>query len=128
DAFALPDAVTEQADVVYLDPPYNQHPYASNYHVLNSLVQWDQPNLPAATERGFKSAIRPDWCERRSPFNSRPDSADAMARLLARFDARHLLISYSTDGMIALERLLADASEHGALSRSEEHTSELQSR
>jgi len=120
DAFALPDALQAalptSPDVVYLDPPYNQHPYASNYHVLNSLVQWDQPELPPPTERGYKSAIRPDWRERRSPFNARRDSADAMTRLLTRFDARHLLISYSTDGLIPLERLLGDASEHGALS------------
>ena len=116
DAFDLPNALPQRPDVVYLDPPYNQHPYASNYHVLNSLVQWDQPELPPATTRGFKAAIRPDWRERRSQFNERRGSADAMRRLLGGIDARHLLISYSTDGLIPVERLLADAGEHGELS------------
>jgi adenine-specific DNA-methyltransferase len=115
DAFDLRGAIAERPDVAYLDPPYNQHPYASNYHVLNSLVQWDQPDLPPATQRGFKAAIRPDWRERRSRFNERHGAADAMQRLMASMDARHLLISYSTDGWIPLERLLHDASEHGAL-------------
>jgi adenine-specific DNA-methyltransferase len=113
--FELPKVLKSRPDVVYLDPPYNQHPYASNYHVLNSLVQWDQPDLPPATRRGFKAAIRPDWRERRSTFNARGGSADAMSRLLTSIDAHHVLISYSTDGLIPLERLLADAGQLGAL-------------
>lgn len=116
DAFALEDAIDGHVDIAYIDPPYNQHPYASNYHVLNSLVQWDQPDLPPPTERGFKAAIRPDWRERRSPFNERLRAAEAMSQLLQHMPARHLLLSYSTDGWIPLERLLTDAGAHGALS------------
>ena len=29
-------------DIAYLDPPYNQHPYGSNYHVLNTVALWGQ--------------------------------------------------------------------------------------
>lgn len=115
DAFELQQTFAQRPDVIYLDPPYNQHPYASNYHVLNSLVQWDQPELPPPTTRGFKAAIRPDWRSRRSQFNERRGSADAMGRLLNTLDARHFLISYSTDGLIPIERLLTDASDRGAL-------------
>jgi adenine-specific DNA-methyltransferase len=114
-AFDLPSVLDRTPDIVYLDPPYNQHPYASNYHVLNSLVQWDQPDLPPATERGFKAAIRPDWRERRSRFNERSGSGAALQQLLARLPARHILISYSTDGLIPLEQLIRDAGQHGAL-------------
>jgi len=102
-------------DIAYLDPPYNQHPYASNYHVLNSLVLWDRPVLPPATVRGSKAAIRADWQERRSPFNHRSEALAAYAALLEALDARCVLTSYSTDGTIDLERLLATASRHGAL-------------
>ncbi len=35
----------EEIDIAYLDPPYNQHPYGSNYHVLNSVALWDKPAL-----------------------------------------------------------------------------------
>lgn len=116
DTFQLPTALKHPADIIYLDPPYNQHPYASNYHVLNSLVQWDQPELPPPTVHGFKAGIRPDWRERRSQFNQRRSSADAMQRLLGTLKGRHVLISYSTDGLIPVERLLTDAGDHGALS------------
>lgn len=115
DAAHLPDALEARPDLIYLDPPYNQHPYASNYHVLNSLVVWDQPELPPPTQRGFKAAIRPDWRARRSAFNRRGTAAAAFEQLLAKFDAPHLLISYSTDGLVPPERLVAAAAEHGAL-------------
>ncbi|MFN3243772.1 MAG: DNA adenine methylase [Planctomycetota bacterium] len=115
DAATVGDVLDAPADVAYLDPPYNQHPYASNYHVLNSLVLWDRPELPPPTERGFKAAIRPDWKQRRSAFNDRRLAADAFAQAVATMPARHLLISYSTDGMVPLERLVAIAGEHGAV-------------
>ncbi|WP_436404851.1 DNA adenine methylase [Campylobacter jejuni] len=30
-------------DVVYLDPPYNQHPYSSNYFMLNLIANYKKP-------------------------------------------------------------------------------------
>lgn len=104
-----------RADVVYLDPPYNQHPYASNYHVLNSLVLWDKPPLPPPTTRGQKAAIRSDWTERRSAFNHRHTALAAYRDLLRRFDAPFVITSYSTDGIIAVDDLVAANAEHGEL-------------
>jgi len=115
DAMQLHAALPTAVDVVYLDPPYNQHPYASNYHVLNSLVLWDRPDLPPPTTRGWKAGIRADWRQRRSAFNDRNAAAGAFAQLLERLDAQHVLISYSTDGRIPLERLVAIAARHGEL-------------
>jgi adenine-specific DNA-methyltransferase len=103
------------ADVVYLDPPYNQHPYASNYHVLHSLTVWDRPELPPPTERGHRAGIRRDWTARKSAFNSRLTAAAALADVFDRLDAPHVLLSYSEDGLIPLERLLSLASAHGAV-------------
>ncbi|MCR9247969.1 MAG: DNA adenine methylase [bacterium] len=104
-----------QVDVAYLDPPYNQHPYASNYHVLNSLTLWDRPDLPPASTRGAKAAIRPDWKERRSPFNHRSTAGAAYSELLAALDAKFVLTSYSTDGMIPLRELVERTAAHGRL-------------
>ncbi len=74
-------------DIVYLDPPYNQHPYGSNYHVLNSVTLWDHPALePTITRRGDKSAIRHDWRARRSPYNRSAEALAAHERLLAAFE------------------------------------------
>jgi len=57
---------------------------------------------------GAKSAIRHDWrTQRRSAYNYRIEAAAAYRRLLETLGARFLLTSYSTDGTIPLEDLLA---------------------
>jgi len=97
----------EEVAVAYLDPPYNQHPYGSNYHVLNSVALWDKPELPRHITRGTKAAIRKDWrTERRSAYNYRGEAARAYARLIAALDARFIMTSYSTDGTVPLGELL----------------------
>jgi hypothetical protein len=95
-------------DVAYLDPPYNQHPYGSNYHVLNSLSLWDKPAVTPKIEGRNKSAIRDDWrTERRSAYNYRGEAWNAYAKMLETLDARFILTSYSTDGMIPLEGMVS---------------------
>jgi adenine-specific DNA-methyltransferase len=109
DALALAGelAAAGPLDIAYLDPPYNQHPYGSNYHVLNSLALWDRPALSEHIDGRNKAAIRADWrTERRSAYNYRGEAERAYAALLETLNARAILTSYSTDGMIPLERLL----------------------
>ncbi len=94
----------DDADIVYLDPPYNQHQYGSNYHLLNTIVRWDR--IPEPLSLGSdgrllrKAAIRPDWTETRSPYCSRRGAEEAFAQLLDNLKAPLLLVSYSTDGII----------------------------
>jgi len=104
-------------DFVYIDPPYNQHPYGSNYHVLNSIALWDKPALsPKISGRGDKSAIRRDWrSERRSPYNSARHAAAAFRALIDGLPARWIAISYSTDGNIPLIEMARACSDRGAV-------------
>lgn len=102
-------------DFVYVDPPYNQHPYGSNYHVLNSVALWDKPALSPKISGRDKAAIRLDWrTERRSPYNSGRQAAQAFVTLIAGIDARWIAVSYSTDGNIALADLVRAACYRGA--------------
>jgi adenine-specific DNA-methyltransferase len=105
-----------EADIAYLDPPYNQHPYGSNYHVLNTVALWDRPDIAPYTDGRNKSAIRRDWrTERRSAYNHATALA-AYQTLLQTIRAQHILTSYSTDGNMPLEGLLQAAVERGRLS------------
>ena len=55
-----------------------------------------------------KSAIRKDWrTARRSPYNSADDALPAFRRLIDALDADWILVSYSTDGNMPLDGLLA---------------------
>lgn len=112
DAQALAENLTAcvpECDIAYLDPPYNQHPYGANYHVLNTITLWDHPVVsPSITGLGDKSAIRKDWRrERRSAYNYRQDARVALERLLFTLRSRFILVSYSTDGIIPLSDLVS---------------------
>ena len=117
DALAL--AITlrdqqKQVDIAYLDPPYNQHPYASNYHVLNTLALWDRPLLSEKIQGRNKAAIREDWrTNRRSPYNYRGEAERAYFALVEALDAHFILTSYSTDGMIELKKLISACIQRG---------------
>lgn len=89
------------ADVVYLDPPYNQHQYGSNYHLLNTVVLGDRfvPEL--------KAGIRKDWVTTKSAFCYKATAPAAFAALLDAADARHLVVSYNTEGVVPFEELYA---------------------
>ena len=55
-------------DLAYLDPPYNQHRYFTNYHVWETLVAWD---APGALRRGLQADRRPRARTRKTAFNAR---------------------------------------------------------
>lgn len=109
----------DNADIVYLDPPYNQHQYGSNYHLLNTLVRWDripEPlNLGADGRLLRKAGIRRDWTETRSPYCSRKTAESEFAALLDNLKAPLLLLSYSTDGIIPFDSLRRICEDYGRL-------------
>ncbi|MDQ2808758.1 MAG: DNA adenine methylase [Chloroflexota bacterium] len=104
-------------DIAYLDPPYNQHPYGSNYHVLNTVALWDKPELSPFISGRDKAAIRLDWrTERRSAYNHQGEALPAYDSLLRTIQARYILTSYSTDGNIPLQEMIRCAAQRGAVS------------
>lgn len=105
------------ADLVYLDPPYNIHQYGSNYFMLNTIALWDRPEVPAG--RGAdgrlreKAGIRKDWKLTRSPYCSRASALPALSALLDSVDARYIVLSYNTEGIIPFEELVELLCRHG---------------
>jgi adenine-specific DNA-methyltransferase len=111
---ALDAAGALEADVAYLDPPYNQHSYLGNYHVWETLVRWDAPEVYGT------ACKRVDCRERRSPFNSRRAFAGAFARLLDSVKAPVLVVSFSDEGFLsrdAIEVLLRQRGEVHVIER-----------
>lgn len=96
---ALEAAKTLEADVAYIDPPYNQHSYLGNYHAWESLVRWDKPEVYGV------ACKRVDIKHRQSAFNSRPQFAGVMQRLLASARAPVLVVSFNNEGYLAREDL-----------------------
>lgn len=106
-------------DIVYLDPPYNQHQYGSNYHMLNSVSLWDKPDISnELNSRGVlieKAAIRKDWVITRSDYCYRDSAVRAFSELIRDINARYILISYSSEGIIPFDNLIKICSEKGEL-------------
>ena len=112
----LPGILGDIPDIIYLDPPYNQHPYGSNYHVLNSITLWDKPKFPEKITRGTKSAIRLDWrTERKSAYNSRLKAVQEFKKLIENISSKFILTSYSTEGNIPLEEMMKILGAKGSL-------------
>jgi len=91
----------EHVDVAYLDPPYNQHSYHSNYHVWETLVRWDAPEVYGI------ACKRLDCRTTKSRYNSRPRAAAALADLLANLDARTVVVSFSDEGFVHRDEITA---------------------
>lgn len=91
-------------DLAYLDPPYNQHPYGSNYYMLNLLVDYVEPHQVSKV-----SGIPVGW--RRSRYNVKSQSLASLRDLIAHIDAPFLLVSYNDEGFIPIidMRRLLDA-------------------
>jgi len=110
-------ASTYSGDLYYLDPPYNIHQYGSNYHMLNTLALWDKPPVDERRREDgtlrSKGGIRPDWIRTRSPFCSPRSASAAMSSLLDKIDARFIVLSYSTDGIIPFEEMFELLSRRG---------------
>jgi adenine-specific DNA-methyltransferase len=86
-----------ELDVAYFDPPYNQHPYGSNYFMLNLIVANQEPS-----EVSRVSGIAQGW--QRSDYNNRSAAFKALADLVEHTPASHLLISYNSEGFISREQ------------------------
>jgi len=104
---AIEAAKTSSWDLAYLDPPYNQHKYLGNYHVWESLVRWDKPEVYGV------ACKRVDCRERSSDFNSRIKIADAMKRTLRAITAKHLIVSFSNEGYLSEGLITELLSERG---------------
>ena len=99
-------ATLPEIDFAYLDPPYNQHPYGSNYFMLNLLLRYKQPEQASRV-----SGIPTDW--HRSPYNKRSEVQQALDSLLTTLPARFVLISYNSEGFVPLEAMQNLLARHG---------------
>jgi len=103
-------------DLLYIDPPYNARQYPGYYHVPELIARgWFDGPVVLRGKTGLLPADgqRSEWC---SPRRVRP----ALAELLAATSAKHVLVSYNSEGLLPdaeLRAVLADASVDGTVRR-----------
>ncbi|MGO9965195.1 MAG: DNA adenine methylase [Acidimicrobiales bacterium] len=89
-------------DFAYLDPPYNQHRYFTNYHVWETLIRWDAPDYygVACKRADSKSAAT------RSDFNSRQTMPAALAEIISALDATVVVVSCNDESWLGRDDLV----------------------
>ena len=91
--------IIPEVDVAYLDPPYNQHPYGSNYFMLNMILDYRYPeNLSKV------SGIPTDW--NRSFYNKEHEALEALTELVEKIDARYIILSFNSEGFIKTHQMV----------------------
>lgn len=97
DSNIIADCINE-VDIAYLDPPYNQHPYGSNYFMLNLIIDYIRPENFSNV-----SGIPTDW--KRSNYNKRNQAFVSFSDLIKKIKSKYLLISFNSEGFIRLEEM-----------------------
>ena len=106
DANVFATRIPKHFDLVYLDPPYNQHPYASNYFMLNTIV-----DSRLGKDLSRISGIPADW--NRSDYNKKDKIKKSLTELISNLDASYVVISYNNTGFITKKQMINMLKEHG---------------
>lgn len=96
-------------DLAYLDPPYNQHRYFTNYHIWETLVAWDHPEYYGVACKRVDA--RDD--DTKSAFNRKREMPGALAAAIAGVDAEAVIVSYNDESWVTLDDLRDMCAVHG---------------
>lgn len=95
-------------DITYLDPPYNQHPYGSNYFMLNLILK---NKLDVEISR--VSGITQDW--NRSVFNRASTALKSMEEIISMLQTKYAIISYNSEGFINFDDMKKMLKKYGKI-------------
>lgn len=105
---AANDLIDEiQCDVLYIDPPYNTRQYITNYHLLETIARYDNPPIHGKTGlRDYKAFEKSAYCSKTSCLS-------ALTDLVEKADAKHIVFSYSNEGILSPDEILTVLSSRG---------------
>jgi len=84
-----------EGDILYLDPPYNQRQYATNYHLLETIAKYDNPKIHG------KTGLR-EYQNQKSLYCSRVEVKKAFKDLILKAKAKYIFLSYNNEGLMTL--------------------------
>ena len=79
-------------DILYLDPPYNQRQYGANYHILNTISQYDS-FIPKG-KTGLREYSRSDYSKKNEVHKS-------FEYLIKNANFKYIFLSYNNEGLMS---------------------------
>ncbi len=76
-----------EADLVYIDPPYNSRQYCDAYHLLENVARWEKPEVYGVAKKMNRDNIKSDYCT--------INATKAFEELIANTKAKYILLSYN---------------------------------
>lgn len=80
-------AADMEADLVYIDPPYNSRQYCDAYHLLENVARWEKPEVFGVARKMDRTALKSDYCTQKATA--------AFAKLIDSIHAKYILLSYN---------------------------------
>lgn len=99
----------DKVDVMYIDPPYNQHSYLGNYHVWESLCIWDK------SEHYGVACKRIDTKVKKSDYNMKTKAIAAMDNLISNIKCDRAIVSFNNEGFISKTEMESLLKKYGSL-------------
>lgn len=103
----IEDMVSEvNCDILYIDPPYTQNQYGTQYHLLETLVLYDEPSISPITGSRSTAPMRSDWSKNYKCHI-------LFDEILAKTTAKYIVFSYSKDGFMSKSFIEASLKRYG---------------
>lgn len=104
-----------EADILYLDPPYNSRQYASNYFLPELIAEGWSNKKPIIY--GY-TGMRP-YDNQKSEFSMKNKAHDALKEVIDNAKARFIFLSYNNEGILTKDQILSILSPRGTVSVNE---------
>lgn len=99
----LLDLITEN-DIVYIDPPYNSRQYHSNYHLLETIVNKNNPKIKIIKDIESKSGLPDNIDNLKSEWCSKTNIEKEIEKI-AQCKSKYIFMSYNNEGLISIEKI-----------------------
>ncbi len=93
-------------DIAYIDPPYTITQYTNSYHILETIARYDAPAIFGKTGRRRNREL--------SGYSNKQKVESEFEDLFRQIDFTHVLVSYSNQSLISLDRLIGIAERFAA--------------
>lgn len=85
-----------EGDILYLDPPYTKNQYSVQYHLLETIAKYDNPEI-----KGITGAR--DTSNQRSAFSKAGEAQIEFEKIIAKANFKYIIVSYSSAGIMSKE-------------------------